>query len=70
MKRIVIFFIHLYRKTRFLFFVGSSCRYQPTCSAYTEQAIERYGIIYGLFLGVKRIIRCHPWSKGGYEPVR
>ncbi len=46
------------------------CIYQPTCSEYTYQAIEKYGIIKGTFLGAKRIGRCHPWAKGGYDPVR
>lgn len=52
-----------------LFLVDSSCRYQPTCSEYTYQAINRYGIICGVYLGLKRIIKCHPFSKGGYDPV-
>lgn len=46
-----------------------ACRFAPTCSEYTYQAVGRYGIIYGLFLGLKRIIRCHPWNNGGYDPV-
>lgn len=46
-----------------------TCRFSPTCSEYMYQAIERYGIIDGLSLGVKRIVRCHPWSKGGDDPV-
>jgi len=50
-------------------FFGNACRYHPTCSEYTYQAIQRYGIIYGSLLGVKRIVRCHPWSKGGFDPV-
>lgn len=45
------------------------CIFTPTCSEYTYQAVERYGIIYGLWLGLKRILRCHPWNKGGVDPV-
>jgi len=45
------------------------CIYQPTCSEYMYQAVSRYGIIYGLWLGVWRIIRCNPWHKGGWDPV-
>lgn len=48
---------------------AQACRFQPRCSEYSYQAIERYGIITGSVLGVKRILRCHPWSNGGYDPV-
>ena len=47
----------------------SICIYQPTCSEYMYQAINRYGIIYGSWLGLKRIARCHPWAKGGIDPI-
>jgi hypothetical protein len=45
------------------------CRYQPTCSDYTYEAVEKYGILKGLFLGLKRVMRCHPLSKGGSDPL-
>ena len=47
-----------------------SCRFNPTCSVYTYQAIERYGTIKGLILGVRRVVCCHPFNKGGYDPVK
>ena len=47
----------------------SSCRFTPTCSEYTKQAIIKHGIIKGTYLGIKRISKCHPWGKSGYDPV-
>jgi len=46
-----------------------SCRYHPTCSQYAIEAIETHGVIKGGWLGIKRILRCHPFSKSGYDPV-
>ncbi|MDP1722338.1 MAG: membrane protein insertion efficiency factor YidD [Candidatus Gottesmanbacteria bacterium] len=54
---------------KFLFLTDRACRFQPTCSEYMYQAVDGYGIIHGLWLGVKRIVRCHPWSAGGRDPV-
>jgi len=46
-----------------------ACKFQPTCSVYAVEAIEKYGMIRGGFMAVKRIIRCNPFSRGGYDPV-
>ena len=51
-------------------FLPPACRFEPTCSEYTREAVERYGAIKGTWLGVKRILRCQPLCKGGHDPVK
>jgi len=50
--------------------LGRQCRFVPTCSEYFAQAVRKYGVIRGTAMGTWRILRCHPFSKGGYDPVR
>ena len=68
MKRIGIGLIKVYRVV--FAWLPSSCRFEPTCSHYTEQAIQKYGLVRGGWMGARRIARCHPWNPGGYDPVR
>jgi putative membrane protein insertion efficiency factor len=49
--------------------IGPNCRYQPTCSHYMVQAIQEWGVLKGLWLGIKRIGSCHPWGNHGHDPV-
>jgi len=72
MKNILIFIIEKYQKhiSPWLKSKNINCKFYPTCSEYTKQAIEKYGAIKGLFLGIKRIFRCNPFSKGGYDPLK
>ena len=50
--------------------LGNNCRFLPTCSEYTKDSIIKFGLVYGVWLGLKRIVRCHPWGKGGYDPIK
>ncbi len=68
LKRTALFFIRLYQRTLSPV-LPPSCRFTPTCSVYTYQAIDKYGFFKGGWLGVKRIARCHPLNPGGYDPV-
>lgn len=69
MKKIFILLINFYQKY-ISPCLGANCKYEPTCSEYTKQAIEKYGVIKGIFKGIKRILRCNPFSKGGYDPLK
>lgn len=66
-RKIGIFLIKLYQKTTR--WMPPSCRYTPSCSQYTLVAIERYGLLKGSWMGLKRIARCHPFHPGGEDPV-
>jgi conserved hypothetical protein YidD len=68
-KQFLIFLLRLYRKYISPLKGRPSCIYTPTCSLYAIQALEKYGFIKGTFLAVKRVLRCHPFAKGGYDPV-
>lgn len=72
MKRVSNFLIDFYKKHISLFIEskGIHCKYEPTCSEYTRQAINKYGFFKGTFIGLKRILRCNPFSKGGYDPLK
>jgi putative membrane protein insertion efficiency factor len=68
-QKLFIGLIQIYR--RFLSpMLPPTCRYEPSCSLYTVQAIEKYGVLKGLFMGILRVLRCHPFARGGFDPVR
>jgi putative membrane protein insertion efficiency factor len=68
-KRVGVALIKGYR--RFISpMLPPSCRFTPSCSLYTLQAMEKYGLLRGGFMGALRVLRCHPFSKGGYDPVK
>jgi len=64
--------INLIRCYKFLIspLLGQSCRYLPTCSEYSIEALRTYGFFKGIFLSIKRILSCHPWGRGGFDPVK
>ena len=68
MKAIALALIRLYQLTLSPL-LGRACRYYPTCSAYTYEAISRYGVLRGSYLGARRLLRCHPFHAGGVDPV-
>ena len=67
-KLLIINLIKIYQRFVSPFF-PSSCKFSPSCSKYGIEAINKHGIIKGLVLTVKRILKCNPWSKGGYDPI-
>ena len=72
MKKILVKLIDFYKKNISLWLESKNikCKFYPTCSEYTRQAIEKYGALKGLILGIYRVLRCNPFSKGGYDPLK
>ena len=72
MKIFTYILIQLIKCYKFLIspLLGQSCRYLPTCSEYSIEALKTYGFFKGLFLSIKRILSCHPWGQGGFDPVK
>jgi hypothetical protein len=68
MKGTAVLAIRIYQKT-ISPYLPSACRYTPTCSHYSQEAIQRHGAIKGGWMGLKRLARCHPWGGKGYDPV-
>lgn len=68
-RKIIIYLIILYQKYLSPF-LGNNCRYYPTCSEYTKQAVDKYGIIKGSILGIIRILKCNPFFKGGVDKLK
>lgn len=78
MKKVILSLIKAYQRSwlirspllKTLFLSDQACRFTPTCSQYAYQAIGRYGIMRGSWIALRRIVRCHPWSKGGKDPIK
>ena len=68
MKKIILKLINLYQIIPLS--SHKMCRFTPTCSEYAKQAITKYGVLKGLFLSIKRILKCHPFGKYGYDPLK
>lgn len=68
MRRFLLTIIRVYQWTLSPL-IGRSCRFHPTCSCYASEAIARFGSVRGSWMGARRILRCHPWHAGGYDPV-
>ena len=69
MRKLMILMIRGYQKFISPLF-PPTCRFYPTCSVYFIQALQKYGVLKGSFLGIKRILKCHPFHPGGYDPLK
>jgi len=68
MNKIIILLINFYQKY-ISPFKPATCRFYPTCSEYATQALKKYGLLRGLWLSIRRVLRCHPFGLGGYDPL-
>lgn len=68
MKQFALYLLRAYKIT-ISPLLGNHCRFTPTCSEFMAQAIEKYGLFKGIYLGTKRLLRCHPFHSGGFDPV-
>jgi putative membrane protein insertion efficiency factor len=69
LKKVLLVLIRFYQKWISPLKGHPTCRFYPTCSAYAYEAIEKYGVIKGMYLAIRRILKCHPFHPGGYDPV-
>lgn len=72
MKKIILVLLKTYRdliSPLLVLILGNSCRFTPTCSQYTLEAVEKYGVMKGIYFGIKRIICCNPFNNGGHDPL-
>ena len=67
--RVGVFFIRVYQAVFSPLLGPSKCRFVPTCSEYAAEAVTRFGLVYGSYLALRRLLRCGPWSAGGWDPV-
>lgn len=68
MKKMVLLLLNFYQKR--ISPLGQHCKFYPSCSEYMKQAVVKYGVFKGVFLGIIRLLRCNPFSKGGYDPLK
>ena len=68
MKKVILFLIKIYQKISTL--TPPRCRFYPTCSQYSIEALKKYGAIKGSYLSIRRILKCHPFHPGGYDPLK
>ena len=69
MPRLIVIGLLRFYKAAISPWLPSACRFEPTCSVYMMDAVSKYGVVRGVWLGVKRLGRCHPFHQGGYDPV-